>query len=203
MGLLEWEYWIFFEELTFINSNFSLLISLNIMEILKIHTFDLLLNKVFQSFKPSWWFNTMLIALQILKRSNNKSMIEDFVTISSIHIHMGLNCLVLIYNATKIAFEFIVDNICVYDSSFVQKLGIHITIYWLMTCIFSGSVLCKLFMNLKMKRDHILTWCKKEWHWEMFWIFQPRFAIIQNPCIDNETWIQFWISWQVVCYYIT
>jgi hypothetical protein len=31
----------------------------------------------------------MLIALQILKRSNNKSMIEDFVTIFSIHIHMG------------------------------------------------------------------------------------------------------------------
>jgi hypothetical protein len=49
MGILN-----FFEELTFINSNFSLLISFNIMEIFLIHTFDLVLNKVFQSFKPSW-----------------------------------------------------------------------------------------------------------------------------------------------------
>jgi len=30
-----------------------------------------------------------VIALQFLKRSNDKSMIEDFVTISLIHIHMG------------------------------------------------------------------------------------------------------------------
>jgi hypothetical protein len=49
MGILN-----FFEELTFINSNFSLLISFNIMEIKKNYTFDLVLNKVFQSSKPSW-----------------------------------------------------------------------------------------------------------------------------------------------------
>jgi len=44
----------FFEELIFINLNFSLLNFFYIMEINKIHTFDLVLNKVFQSSKPSW-----------------------------------------------------------------------------------------------------------------------------------------------------
>jgi hypothetical protein len=48
MGILS-----FFEELTFVNSNFSLLISFNIMEIFKIHTFALVLNNVFQSSKLS------------------------------------------------------------------------------------------------------------------------------------------------------
>jgi hypothetical protein len=62
-----------------------------------------------------------VIVLQFLKRSNDKNMIEDFVTISSIHIHMEFK---FHFIMQQLLFLSIALARLIFQSNFKTKMGI-------------------------------------------------------------------------------
>jgi len=62
-----------------------------------------------------------VIVLQFLKRNNDKNMIEDFVTISSIHIHMGFK---FHFIMQQLLFLSIALARLIFQSNFKTKMGI-------------------------------------------------------------------------------